>query len=106
VGFDNPCTIADRATGAVLALPIWAETMKPFINSADSLPFIETNSIIHVTICRETGQLATKYCKFIRDEIYKKGREPKVYCEKHIKGYTNNQDFDFSNQDILKDEDL
>jgi len=106
VGYDRLRTIADKATGAVLALPIWAETMKPFVNTSDSLPFMQTDSIIHITVCRETGQLATKYCKFIRDEIYKKGREPKGSCEKHIKGYTNNQDFDFSKQDILKDDDL
>ncbi|MDD3802832.1 MAG: PBP1A family penicillin-binding protein [bacterium] len=106
VGFDRLRTIADKATGAVLALPIWAETMKPFVNSADSLPFEQTDSIIHVTVCRESGQIATKYCKFIRDEIYKKNREPKISCEKHIRGYSNNQDFDFSKQDILKDDDL
>ncbi|MGE3062167.1 MAG: penicillin-binding protein 1A [bacterium] len=106
VGFDKLRTIADKATGAVLALPIWAETMKPFVNNADSLPFPQTDSIIHVTVCRESGQIATKYCKFIRDEIYKKGHEPKVSCEKHIKGYSTNQDFDFSKQDILKDDDL
>lgn len=106
VGFDKLRTIADKATGAVLALPIWAETMKPFVNSADSLPFSQTDSIIHVAVCRETGQIATKYCKFIRDEIYKRGREPKTLCEKHVKGYASSQDFDFSKQDILKDDDL
>lgn len=106
VGFDKLKTIADKATGAVLALPIWAETMKPFVNSADTLPFPPSDSIIHVTVCRETGQIASKYCKFVRDEIYKKGREPKNLCEKHKKGYTGNQDFDFSKQDILKDDDL
>jgi len=88
VGFDSLMTIYDKATGSALALPIWANFMKKankILEIPDSLDFEKPEGIISVKICVETGELATKFCPKTREEIYIKGREPKILCTKHLK---------------------
>ncbi|MEO0288988.1 MAG: PBP1A family penicillin-binding protein [candidate division WOR-3 bacterium] len=94
VGYDKPKTIANKVTGAVVALPIWAEIMKPFVSYKDSSAFDIPKNIVYVNVCKETGMRAAKYCKYTRMEIYKKGKEPTKYCEKHSTEYKPLQDFD------------
>ncbi|MEO0281156.1 MAG: PBP1A family penicillin-binding protein [candidate division WOR-3 bacterium] len=94
VGYDKPKTIANKVTGAVVALPIWAEIMKPFVSYKDSTAFDIPKNIVYVNVCKETGMRAAKYCKYTRMEIYKKGKEPTKYCEKHSTEYKPLQDFD------------
>lgn len=94
VGYDKPKTIANKVTGAVVALPIWAEIMKPFVSYKDSTAFEVPKNIIYINVCKETGMKAAKYCKYTRMEIYKKGKEPTKYCEKHSTEYKPSQDFD------------
>lgn len=94
VGYDKPKTIANKVTGAVVALPIWAEIMKPFVSYKDSTAFDIPKNIVYVNVCKETGMRAAKYCKYTRMEIYKKGKEPTKYCEKHSAEYKPLQDFD------------
>lgn len=94
VGYDKPKTIANKVTGAVVALPIWAEIMKPFVSYKDSTAFDVPKNIVYVNVCKETGMRAAKYCKYTRMEIYKKGKEPTKYCEKHSTEYKPLQDFD------------
>ncbi len=104
VGFDEPIEIGDKASGAAVALPIWAYTLKDFINNSDTLSFPPTDSIITVKICKETGMLPSKYCKFITEEIYKMGNEPKDICIKHKKGYVT--EYEFEHSDINKGKEL
>ncbi len=94
VGFDNPKTIANKATGAVIALPIWAEILKPFVSYSDTTPFDVPKNIVYVNVCKESGLKATKYCRYTRMEIFKKGKEPEKYCEKHSKEYKPSEEFD------------
>lgn len=98
VGFDTPKTIANKATGAVVALPIWAEIMKPFVSYKDSTPFDVPKNITYVNVCKETGMKAAKFCKYTRMEIYKKGKEPQKFCEKHSTEYKPSQNFDIYNE--------
>jgi len=97
VGFDELKSIGEKATGAAVALPIWAYTIKPFIDNTDTIPFQPTDSIIKVKICKETGMLPSKYCKILSEEYYKIGREPKEICTKHRKNSFN--EYDFENKD-------
>lgn len=83
VGYDELRTIGDKATGASVALPIWAYTIKPFIDNSDTLSFPPTDSIIKVRVCRSSGMLPTKYCREVNEEIFKIGREPTEKCTKH-----------------------
>ncbi|MEO0269172.1 MAG: penicillin-binding transpeptidase domain-containing protein, partial [candidate division WOR-3 bacterium] len=88
VGFDSVMTIFDRATGAVLALPIWSLFMKranEILGIPDTLDFKKPEGILYATICIETGELATEFCPKKRVEIYIEGKEPKVFCSKHLK---------------------
>lgn len=88
VGFDSVMTIFDRATGAVLALPIWSLFMKrsnEILGIPDTVDFKKPGGIIYVTVCTETGELATEFCPKKRVEIYIEGKEPKVLCSKHLK---------------------
>ena len=94
VGYDELRTIGDKATGAAVALPIWAYTIKPFIDNSDTLAFQPTDSIIYVKICKSSGMLPSKYCKEITEEIYKIGREPVRVCTKHSKGSLTEYDFE------------
>ncbi|MEN3045478.1 MAG: PBP1A family penicillin-binding protein [Candidatus Hydrothermales bacterium] len=87
VGFDTVMTLFDKATGAVLALPIWASFMKKaneIYNLPDTLDFTKPDGITYKTICVETGKLATKFCPKKRNEVYIEGKEPKNECEKHL----------------------
>ncbi|MEN3043710.1 MAG: PBP1A family penicillin-binding protein [Candidatus Hydrothermales bacterium] len=88
VGLDTVMTLFDKATGAVLALPIWANFMKKaneIFMIPDTLDFKKPHGIIYRTICTETGKLAGKFCPKKRDEIYIEGKEPKKECDKHLK---------------------
>ncbi len=98
VGFDELKSIGEKATGSAVALPIWAYTLRPFVNNADTIPFQPTDSIIKVKICKESGMLPSKYCKILVEEYYKIGREPKQICTKHKKSSYN--EYDFENFDI------
>ncbi len=87
VGLDSLMKIFDKATGAVLALPIWANFMKranKILGFPDSLDFERPEGIVNLRICLETGELATEFCPKKREEIYIKGREPKFPCTKHL----------------------
>lgn len=106
VGYDILQPIGDKATGAVVALPIWANVMKPYIN-ADTTAILPTKGISRVNICSETGMLPSKYCKYIRSEIYIKGREPKDICIKHKTGYVKDSEgISFENIDANKKDEL
>ncbi|MGE9269888.1 MAG: transglycosylase domain-containing protein, partial [Verrucomicrobiales bacterium] len=64
VGFDQPKTTIDRGYGSVLALPIWAETMK----TAERLGYQaeglrSTQSFTECRLCRNTGKRATEACE-------------------------------------------
>jgi len=88
VGFDSVMTIYDKATGAVLALPIWVNFIKKankILGIPDTLDFEKPEGIVNVKICIETGELAREFCPKTREEIYIKGKEPKVLCKKHLK---------------------
>lgn len=96
VGFDQKKTVAEGATGAGLALPIWANFMK---QATDSLPvkdFPVPSDIATATICTESGLLATQACPNPRTEIYIKANLPTKTCDIHKLQNLNLQSKDYN----------
>jgi penicillin-binding protein 1B len=84
VGYDDGRDL--DLTGAVTAAPVWAEFMKraealPAYHDMQPLP--EPPGLVHVTICPESGDLATPSCPSPREEVYISGTEPTVFCPIH-----------------------
>lgn len=84
VGYDSVRTIFKGATGAVMALPIWATYMKDVLDTVPPLDFIEPSGIVHKEVCAISGLLPTPYCPETYDEIFREGYEPVQYCNIHI----------------------
>ncbi len=80
VGFDQMKKIARNATGAVVALPIWADFMKAAEEGRPTLDFQKPEGITAARICANTGLLATKACPSTRDELFAEGTEPREFC--------------------------
>ncbi|MGB1128834.1 MAG: PBP1A family penicillin-binding protein [Haloferula sp.] len=64
VGFDQPKKIINRGYGSVLALPVWAQTMK----TAERLGYRahglrSTQSFTECRLCRTSGKRATEACE-------------------------------------------
>jgi penicillin-binding protein 1A len=96
VGFDQKKTVAEGATGAGLALPIWAAFMK---QATDSLPvrdFPVPGDIVSATICTESGLLATPACPNPRGEIFLKANLPARTCDIHRLQNLNMQSKDYN----------
>ena len=91
VGFDSLRTMGKNATGAVMALPIWAKLMKSLIQGDSLTPpifkdgedFNKPSGIVERRICEQSGLLATPYCPKIRNEYFIEGNEPKKKCNIH-----------------------
>lgn len=83
VGFDKKKKIFEGATGGVVCAPIWGEFMKNITNFYPNDDFPMPDSIVKLTICKETGYLATPNCPNVREEYFFKGNEPTEYCPKH-----------------------
>ena len=84
VGYDDDRDL--DLTGALSAAPIWAEFMKraadvPAYHDMEPLP--EPPGLVHVTICPESGDLATPSCPTTREEVFIAGTEPTVFCPIH-----------------------
>ncbi len=83
VGFDQKKTIAEGATGAGLALPIWARFMKLATDSLPAKDFPVPAGITSVALCTESGLLATPACPKPRAEICIAGNAPTRSCDIH-----------------------
>ncbi len=86
VGYDQPRTIMDKATGARMAIPIFATFLKRVY--ADSLwpppvEFLAPSNVEYATVCVASGQLATPFCPQVREEVYREGKAPTGYCPLH-----------------------
>ena len=86
VGLDDPAEpLGPKQTGAVVALPIWANFMKMAYDSL-GIPeedFIMPAGVISLRICDETKELATSYCPATVMELFKRDARPTEECSKH-----------------------
>ncbi len=102
VGFDQKKTIAKGATGAGLALPIWAEFMKRATDGTPVANFQMPSNIVRATICTESGLLATPACPETRTEIFIKGNVPDRTCDIHRVQELGGQIKDYNFQQLDK----
>ena len=94
VGFDRATPMGRGATGARMALPIWARFMGKITDEKGDEPFIQPPSILEETICLRTGMLATSRCDSIATELYLPDNFPQDVCDVH-----GGQLHDFEGQD-------
>lgn len=97
VGVDNhQVTLGYNQSGAVAALPIWAQFMRRAheINNWPDQQFEKPDGVIQISICKESKQLPSIYCKNLEKEYFIKGTEPQEKCHQHSSGKNNKDDFD------------
>jgi penicillin-binding protein 1A len=109
VGFDLLETLGKRQTGAVVALPIWANFMRRAHEDLTLIDFPIPPGIIHKQICRESYQLAAENCRDTGWETFIEGTEPDSPCHIHgpvLAGAGFNQDWLWQAQRRFSDRDL
>ncbi len=85
VGVDNPAvSLGNRQSGAVAALPIWAQFMREahIAKGWHDKPFVRPEGVVEVQICSVTKLLPSKYCP-IETELFTKNTVPTEHCPLH-----------------------
>ncbi len=104
VGFDEKINMGRRATGAHMALPIWADFMQEVTRNRPDEPFVRPAGIVDKHVCLRSGMLATTRCDSTTLEIFLADNFPQRPCDVHGGPL---QDFDGFQKDFstLDDED-
>ena len=86
VGLDDPAEpLGPKQTGAVAALPVWANFMKMAYDSL-GIPdeeFPMPGGVVSLRICDETKELATAFCPATVMELFNRDARPTESCHKH-----------------------
>jgi penicillin-binding protein 1B len=80
VGFDS--NESHGLSGAQAALPIWAEFMRPAVESYAPQGFTVPSGVLFSDIDLDNGRLANRFCRRIGKEVFVAGTEPEP-CEEH-----------------------
>ena len=83
VGFDQDLPMGRGATGARMALPIWANFMGKIADQKGEEPFIRPPGIVEKTVCLKSGMLATSGCDSITAEVFLPDNFPQDICDLH-----------------------
>ena len=90
VGFDRPVTIADKAYGGTLALPLWVGAMQRAAARGYAMKAIRTAPAGARTqglrLCRESGLVAHSGCEYsgcAYTETMADFSTPRAFCDKH-----------------------
>ncbi len=83
VGFDQALPMGRGATGARMALPIWANFMGKITDQKGEEPFIRPPGIVEETVCLNSGMLATSGCDSIASEVFLPNNFPQDICDLH-----------------------
>ena len=83
VGFDEKLTMGERKTGAVMALPIWADFMGKITAGGPDEPFPQPAGVVTRAICARSGLLATTRCDSVRVEVFLAANAPTRGCDLH-----------------------
>lgn len=94
VGFDDPSLdLGNNQTGAIAALPIWANFMRDTHDTL-SLPIVDfemPEGVVRLKICKESKKIASQYCPEVVEEVFKEGVAPTEECDIHT-GRINRKD--------------
>jgi penicillin-binding protein 1A len=85
IGNDDQKTLGNKMTGGVAAAPVWAKFMKNALKNTDKKDFLQPDKIIKISVCKESGLLATDSCPKTLTGAFIKGTEPTSYCTIHQK---------------------
>ena len=96
IGFDQKKMIQKGATGAGFALPVWIEFMKRATAGMPVANFAVPGNISYLTICNESGLLATPACPHPKKECYITGNAPARTCDIHKLQSLNMQSRDYN----------
>lgn len=93
IGHDNYKALSSKSTGSGAAAPLWQAYMSKIHQGLANRDILSGNasdySLIKVTTCGVSGQLATEACGNDANgygtvtDYWAKGTEPKVYCQIH-----------------------
>lgn len=83
VGFDEKINMGRRATGAHMALPIWAGFMKQVVNDYPDEDFVRPSGIVERLVCLRSGMLATTGCDSTATEVFLEDNFPQRPCDLH-----------------------
>ncbi len=83
VGFDQALPMGRGATGAKMALPIWADFMGKIADQKGEEPFVRPPGIIEETVCLTSGMMATSGCDSLAAEVFLPDNFPQDYCDQH-----------------------
>jgi len=83
VGFDEKINMGRKATGAHMALPIWAGFMKEVTRGRPDEPFVRPAGIVEKHVCLRSGMLATTSCDSTAVEIFLADNFPQRPCDMH-----------------------
>ena len=86
VGMDDPLyTLGRGESGAIAALPFWADFMKRVYEEL-KIPyedFKQPPDVIRLQVCAESGKLATNYCPKVLNEVFNVKYHPTEKCDIH-----------------------
>jgi penicillin-binding protein 1A len=83
VGFDQALPMGRGATGARMALPIWADFMGKIADQKGEEPFVRPPGIVEETVCLNSGMLATSGCDSLTSEVFLPDNFPQDICDLH-----------------------
>jgi penicillin-binding protein 1A len=83
VANDDSTPLGNRMAGGVVSGPIWKHFMTNALADEAVLDFVMPRNIKQVNICKDSGLLATKYCKSQFTQSFIEGTEPVIPCNLH-----------------------
>ena len=83
VGFEETHPMGRNATGARMALPVWARFMGRIADEKGDEPFVRPPAIVEHRVCLVSGLLATSACDSTALEVFLPGSYPQTDCTRH-----------------------
>ncbi len=93
-GFDDPEEIIMVNTGDSPATNLWRQVMLELHRGKETVPLYDTEDMVQVSVCLDSGKLATEACKQdIRHEVTNRVQSgiwvyeedaPTEFCDKHV----------------------
>ncbi len=83
IGFDEVQSMGRNATGARMALPIWARFMGRVTDEKGDEAFVRPPAIVERRVCLVSGLLATSACDSTAMEVFLPGAFPQADCDVH-----------------------
>jgi penicillin-binding protein 1A len=105
VGFDQALPMGRGATGARMALPIWADFMGKITDQKGDEPFVSPPGIVQQKVCLISGMLAATGCDSTATEVFLPSFVLQDVCDLHGGQLHNFQGVDKDFQTLDTDDD-